>query len=249
MGHCSIETQLKIYNLRYYLKWDTENPLTVKKSLHKIEDIANFPSRSFFCYLAREIFLPREGNHFCYFCVFDYICEIIVEILLHHLDHKKKVLLVHNSLMTYLESSQQPFPAGENLYRSSTAVFILRVLESSYYEDCLRYVRRYPRGRQERCGCLRTPPRQTPRSACFWVCHFLIVTISTDGTDDSRVVNTAIRMTKGAPRSSDHTRCRLWPHRHAQHLWFGVVPSSCHPLRRYTCPPWSPTHLMRLPYA
>ena len=25
---------------------------------------------------------------------------------------------MHNSLMSYLESSQQPFPAGENLYRS-----------------------------------------------------------------------------------------------------------------------------------
>ena len=55
----------------------------IQKSLHKEENFAIFPSRSFFCYLAREIFLPREGNHFCYFCVFDYINEIVVEILLH----------------------------------------------------------------------------------------------------------------------------------------------------------------------
>ena len=58
--------------------------MTVKKSLHKLEDTANFPLRSFFCYLAREIFLPREGDHFCYFCVFDYFDEINIEILLHH---------------------------------------------------------------------------------------------------------------------------------------------------------------------
>ena len=41
------------------------NHLTI--SLHESRDFANFPSRSFFCYLAREIFLPREGNHFCDF--------------------------------------------------------------------------------------------------------------------------------------------------------------------------------------
>ena len=54
-----------------------------KKSLHIVEDAANFPSRSFSCYLAREIFLPREGDHFCYFGVFGYTIEIIIEILLH----------------------------------------------------------------------------------------------------------------------------------------------------------------------
>ena len=86
--------------LSYNLKWDAENYLIVNKSLHKGEDAANFPSRSFFCYLAREIFQPREGNHFCYFCVFDYIDEIVVEILLHTLDDKKKVSLTHNGLMT-----------------------------------------------------------------------------------------------------------------------------------------------------
>ena len=83
----------KTYNLHYYLKRDTENHFTVKKSLHKLEDAANFPSRSFFCYLAREIFLPREGNHFCYFCVFCYINEIDIEILLHSLN--KKLLPCH----------------------------------------------------------------------------------------------------------------------------------------------------------
>ena len=36
-------------------------------SLHKKGVFAKFPSRSFFCYLARENFLPREGNHFCIF--------------------------------------------------------------------------------------------------------------------------------------------------------------------------------------
>ena len=51
-------------------------------SLHKKGVFAKFPSRSFFCYLAREIFLPREGNHFCYFCVFDYSNEKYIEILL-----------------------------------------------------------------------------------------------------------------------------------------------------------------------
>ena len=52
-------------------------------SLHESRDIANFPSRSFFCYLAREIFLPREGNHFCDFCVFDFTNDFIIEISLH----------------------------------------------------------------------------------------------------------------------------------------------------------------------
>ena len=51
-------------------------------SLHKKGVFAKFPSRSFFCYLARENFLPREGNHFCYFCVFDYSYEKYIEILL-----------------------------------------------------------------------------------------------------------------------------------------------------------------------
>ncbi len=43
---------------------------------------AKFPSRSFFCYLAREIFLPREGNHFCIFSVFCRKTEKYIEILL-----------------------------------------------------------------------------------------------------------------------------------------------------------------------
>ena len=54
-------------------------------SLHKKGVFAKFPSRSFFCYLAREFFLPREGDHFCYFCVFGKINEIDIEILLHRL--------------------------------------------------------------------------------------------------------------------------------------------------------------------
>ena len=57
--------------------------MTVKKSLHKVGDAANFPSRSFFCYLARDFFQPREGNHFCYFCAFYYANEINIEILLY----------------------------------------------------------------------------------------------------------------------------------------------------------------------
>ena len=56
--------------------------LHITKSLHKKGMFAKFPSRSFFCYLAREFFLPREGNHFCYFCVFDYSNEKYIEILL-----------------------------------------------------------------------------------------------------------------------------------------------------------------------
>ena len=52
-------------------------------SLHKKGVFAKFPSRSFFCYLAREIFLPREGNHFCYFDDFNYFGEICIEISLH----------------------------------------------------------------------------------------------------------------------------------------------------------------------
>ena len=35
-----------------------------------------FPHVVFFCYLAREIFLPREGNHFCYFCIFDHSSKL-----------------------------------------------------------------------------------------------------------------------------------------------------------------------------
>ena len=48
--------------------------------LYKVwRNVENFPHVVFFCYLAREIFLPREGNHFCDFCVFSIFCFFDIE--------------------------------------------------------------------------------------------------------------------------------------------------------------------------